>query len=83
MLVDFEFMLAVRDCYVTTEEPPHTPETLVMARSGEYMVILDQWANLSWFAREADAQRALRKLREEVRTVGYRQTRDAGVPTTR
>ena len=83
MLVSYEFLLAVRDCCVTTQEPPHAPETLLMAREGTYFIILDQWANLSWFARERDAQMALRELREEVRTFGHRQTRKNRVSPTR
>ena len=56
------------------QEPPHTPETLLMAREGTHFITLDKWANLSWFARERGVQMALRELYEEVRTLGYRQT---------
>ena len=83
MIVSYEFMVAVRDCHVTTGEPPFTPETLLMARHGTYFIVLDMWANLSWFARERDAQMALRELREEVRTFGHRQTRKNRVSPTR
>ena len=48
------------------QEPPHTPETLLMAREGTYFITLDKWANLSWFARERGVQMALRELYEEV-----------------
>ena len=66
MIVSYEFMVAVRDCHATTEEPPFTPETLLMARHGTYFIVLDMWANLSWFVREGDAQGQWRKLREQV-----------------
>ena len=65
------------------QEPPHTPETLLMAREGTFFIILDQVANLSWFARERGVQMALRELREEVRTLGYRQARRNRVSPTR
>ena len=65
------------------QEPPHAPETLLMAREGTYFITLDKWANLSWFARERGAQMASRELYEEVRTLGYRQTRRNRVSPTR
>ena len=65
------------------QEPPHTPETPLMAREGTYFITLDKWANLSWFARERGVQMALRELYEEVRTLGYRQTRRNRVSPTR
>ena len=65
------------------QEPPHTPETLLMAREGTYFITLDKWANLPRFARERGVQMALRELREEVRTLGYRQTRRNRVSPTR
>jgi hypothetical protein len=76
MIVSYEFVVAVRDCYVTTEEPPFTPETLLMARHGTYWIVLDPWSNLAWFVREADAQGCMRKLREEVRSVGDQTDQD-------
>ena len=54
-----------------------------MAREGTYFIILDQVANLSWFARERGVQMALRELYEEVRTLGYRQTWRNRVSPTR
>ena len=54
-----------------------------MAREGTYFIILDKWANLSWFAREGGVQMALRELYEEVRTLGYRQTWRNRVSPTR
>ena len=54
-----------------------------MAREGTYFIILDKWANMSWFARERGVQMALRELYEEVRTLGYRQTRRNRVSPTR
>ena len=65
------------------QEPPHTPEAPLMAREGTYFITLDKWANLSWFARERGVQMALRELYEEVRTLGYRQTRRNRVSPTR
>ena len=54
-----------------------------MAREGTYFITLDKWANLSWLARERGVQMALRELYEEVRTLGYRQTRRNRVSPTR
>ena len=65
------------------QEPPHAPEALLMAREGTYFIILDKWANMSWFARERGVQMALRELYEEVRTLGYRQTWRNRVSPTR